>query len=401
MTSLTWELPADYLEARAGTFAEACHKARDHLIYFLLNVGDGDTQLILLPPRTEHDERRGMVVDVATVDKLPALLKSLADEKIIDLNAPDLFPLVIGSHPHNDHLGGMAQFLRAYGPQVGQYWEPGYYHAGPAYVETMVALEGHDNIRHLQPASGTTCYIDSIKVTVLTPGIGLRNRFDTYGIAINDASISLKVEFPATRIFSEKDQRNPRHNNRAYLKLDSPWALLLGADAQTTAWSQATVDFPELHRDRRNPALYSSLRAATGRDQLRANILKVPHHASKRGINLELMERISPRVTLISSVAGGGKYNFPHPLAVEALREAIQPIGAKAGERAADHHLGIHHTGARTTATRTAPAGPAGSIALLISPRRGTGLQIWRLGDDARQKINLAHARRVRPVRKP
>jgi len=45
------------------------------LVYFLLNVGDGDTQLILLPESPTG--RRAIVVDCATSTKLPALAESL------------------------------------------------------------------------------------------------------------------------------------------------------------------------------------------------------------------------------------------------------------------------------------------------------------------------------------
>jgi hypothetical protein len=405
VTNGAWELPADSLETRTDTFVEACRAAPDHLVYFLLNVGDGDTQLILLPERprpptappepggSRAHRRRAIVVDIATTTKLPALLDALSERDLIDPDQTELFPLVVGTHPHSDHVGGMPQFLRRFGDQVGHYWEPGYYHPSGGFVETMVALEDHPNIRHLQPTSGTVCFVDAVKVTVLTPGIGLRGRFDTYGVDINDASLSMRVEFPATRVAREPD-RDGTNDNRAYLRLDSPWALLLGGDAQTTAWAQAAVDFPQLRRDH-DPALYRSLRAATGQDPLTAHILKVPHHASKRGINLELMERIRPRLTLISSVAGGGRYNFPHPLTIEAIREAIEPIGTRPDrERSPDHQLGIHYTGAQTV--NGGQPQPAGSIAVLVPPKRGARLRVWRFADGPRDAIDLSDARRLR-----
>ena len=57
----------------AGNFVAEC--TPDRLVYFLVNVGDGDTQLILLP---EHEGVRSLlVVDVATTHKLPALIAAL------------------------------------------------------------------------------------------------------------------------------------------------------------------------------------------------------------------------------------------------------------------------------------------------------------------------------------
>ena len=42
-------------------------------------------------------------------------------------------------------------------------------------------------------------------------------------------------------------------------------------------------------------------------------------------MNLELLELIDPDISLVSSVSGGGnKYNFPHRVAIEGVREGLQ-----------------------------------------------------------------------------
>src|SRR5918999_5121907 len=137
-------IPADRFEE--GDFVAACNEEPTSLVYFLLNVGDGDTQLILLPsdPKPAHRGRRGsdakdddhkrqaIVVDVATNDKLPALVEAMADPKHSLLPSrgdhKDEFPIVVGTHPHDDHIGGMPQFLAWFGDHIKEYWDSGYYH---------------------------------------------------------------------------------------------------------------------------------------------------------------------------------------------------------------------------------------------------------------------------------
>jgi hypothetical protein len=376
-------IPSDRLEE--GDFLADCDPA--DLVYFLLNVGDGDMQLILLPAASDG-ARRALVVDVATVNKLPAFVETLARAEVITEGA-GLFPIVVGTHPHEDHVGGMAQFLERFGDSIREYWEPGYYHTGPGYMRTMVALETHSNIQHSQPTSGFTRFVGQVKVVVLAPAIGLRNNFDSYGVNLNNASIALKVEFPASRV-------EQRDNERRYLRLRRTQALLLGADAQTASWGRVMADFPEL-RPRESPVA-KALRMALGSDPLKAQVFKVPHHASKHGVSLELVELVDPHLTLVSSAGGGGKYNFPHTVAQESVREALEAMALRGGERSKDHDLGIHYTCGTDSAGE-----PLGSIGIVISPT-GRKRSVWRFGDLPRDEVNLQKARRYNPpprARKP
>src|SRR3954451_20715833 len=100
MAEPAWELPDTLLRPdSAGTFPAECRAAPDALLYFLLNVGDGDTQLLLLPERAGR--RRAVVVDVATTGKLGRLLESLAAAGLLPplADAARLFPLVVGAPP--------------------------------------------------------------------------------------------------------------------------------------------------------------------------------------------------------------------------------------------------------------------------------------------------------------
>jgi hypothetical protein len=366
--------PVPVSRLRRGDFVADCEP--EDLVYFLLNVGDGDTQLVLLPADADGT-RQAMVVDAIKLEKLERLLQDLSQTPLMPERSP-LFAIVVATHPHDDHISGMPRLIEGYYDQIAELWEPGYYHTSEAYIETMRALEDHPEILHTQPSSGMTRYIGQVRITVLAPGIGLRNRFDSYGIEINDASIALKLEFPASRV-------EQRRSDRSYLRPESVRSLILGADSQTLSWAQVMIDFPQLGPD--ESVVSQALQKARGVRPLDAEVLKVSHHGSKHGVNLELVEQIHPAVSLISSALGGSSYNFPHLVALESIREGLETTTKSGHKHSRDYELGIHYT-----CGEDGTGAPLGSIALVISPT-GRKRHVWRFGDKTDDYIGLADGR--------
>lgn len=420
-------------EDGVGALVQAMIDEPDALVYFLLNVGDGDTQLLVLPPDSNDKERRLVIVDVATTQKLPDLIEALHQVQVPAASgtqpliqppgSPGQIRLVVATHPHFDHIGGMYELFETYdavhpghsrgsastadadpsAPHevkqstpyassacIDQFWEPGYFFPGPSFHRLMAHLETSPWIRRLQPTSGTSTFLDSVKITVMGPGVGLRTRFDTYGVEVNNSSLTLMCEYPAHRIYTEPDPDSADRLNRRNVRKRSR-RLLLGGDAQFASWAQTTIDFPDLHHEQ-NPVLAKELQAARGRDYLACDLFKMSHHASKHGINLELMERVNAKYVLVSSTGGGGRYDFPHALAMDAAREARQATTSSGAARLTDHALGIHVTGA----VLDDPPGTAlGSMAVLVSPQPSRAMRIFRLMDDRKDMIDLAAAREV------
>jgi ribonuclease BN (tRNA processing enzyme) len=376
---LVQAVPTDELEA--ADFLAGIEPS--DLVYFLLNVGDGDTQLVLLPVDPETGRRQALIVDVASEGKLTGLLEALESTRLFSAEVAataEPFAVVVATHPHADHMAGLPGFLDRFHAQIGEFWEPGYFHTSAGYHNMMTALETH-RIPLVQPTSGTMRFVGQVKVTVLTPGISLRNRFDTYGVEVNNSSIAMRLEFPATRIVE-------RNQDRTFARVDVQ-SLILGADAQTQSWAQAMVDFPEL-RPTEAPVA-AVLDRTQGHFPLKADIFKVSHHGSKHGMSLELVETMKPKYALISSVSGAGKYNFPHVLCLEALREARDPIAANPnGHHKPDYQLGIHATAALDSKGRA-----LGSIALVMSAT-SSKCEMWRFGDQVSETIDLTTARRLK-----
>jgi len=372
-------LPASRLAD--GDLAAELHERPADMCLFACNVGDGDAQVLLLPHDETFGGRRAIVVDAGRTKKVPSLLMALASAGLLptgddgELTASAI-PLVVATHPHRDHIMGLAELLRDHGHAVDELWEPGYYHPTPDYLDMMRELETQTHIVYAQPCSGLRRFIGNVAVTVLSPSIHLRNRFDTYGVEINDASISLRIEYPAGRVIE-------RTEGRQLVKQPNVASVVLGADAQTLSWSFVLTDFPNIAHS--NTAAAHAIGAATGGDLLGADVFKVSHHASKHGVNLELVERIRPKTTIVSSVADGGSYNFPHRVAQEMIREALHATTSSGDAHHPDHELGIFYTADTDDA-----GGTLGTIAVQLRPRKR---RVWRLGDAPADAISLGSAR--------
>jgi hypothetical protein len=381
MTALT-PIPTEQLDPPAD-FAAAVDP--QDLVYFCCSVGDADAQLLLVPGRPPDGDRRAIVVDAGRSGKIDRLLRVCVEAGLLPGTPAtgrlegQAIALVVATHPHADHIGGLPQLLKTHGDNVAEYWDSGYWHPIGAFHETMSEIERRQML-YMQPSSGTRRWIHQTLLTVLTPAVHLRNRFDSYGIEINNSSISLRIDYPASRVLK-------RDNKRVLLERDQAVRLILGADTQTESWAHVASDFPQLFAT--GNAAAQAIGMATGIDHLNADVLKVSHHASDRGVNFELIKRIGPGVTIVSCADRSTRYNFPHHVSQELLREALQSTDGLGEPRDKDWQLKLFYT----SDTVANPAQNLGTIAMRLRP----GLrELWRLGDDFDDvsSFDLSQARR-------
>lgn len=150
-----------------GTHALA--QAADSALRILqLNVGQGDAAIVITP------ENRTLLIDAGrSPDAVARAVQALGI---------DTLHLVVASHAHADHIGGMPAILETF--PVRAYMDNGIAHTSSIYRRTMTAVE-RTGTRYLA-ATSRTISLGSLTVRVLSPPF----RNDQ-----NNGSVGLLLEF--------------------------------------------------------------------------------------------------------------------------------------------------------------------------------------------------------------
>ena len=279
------------------------------------------TGYVLWPPRTLDGRLRVTVLDVGQADAIVietprghALLvdaggrlergapgdDSVAERVGEHIVVPFLLrrgihalDLVILSHPHGDHAGGIAPVLRHL--RVGSLDDGGQRYAGHAYLDALATARS-ESVPILHPRAGTRVRTDDgLTLTFIGPSlpfIGGRN-------AINSNSIAFLLEYRRFRMLFTGD-----------------------------AGSESEERF---------------LRAGV---DLHADVLKVGHHGSAYGSSPQFIAAVAPRVAIVSV----GRHNlFGHP--APSTLATLHRFGARIYRTDEDGAVSIVTDGARITVT--------------------------------------------------
>jgi len=206
------------------------------------------------------------------------------------------------THPHEDHYGGLKSLLDTFEGQIGQFWDCGFRTTAANYNKQLEKIAADDRILFVRPAAGTEFEFGPVRIFTLGPSLDLRNRFDTYGVDRNNASIVLKVQY-----------RNS--------------VAILTGDAEFDSWGKVAEEFP-----RQSKITYfkdASVIRSEGDNQLNCQLLKVSHHGSKHGTSLEYLEKLSPTHLMVTCAdkdwydanEPGWGNQWPHGLTAMAISE--------------------------------------------------------------------------------
>lgn len=221
---------------------EVTHPLTVHFI----DAGQGDATLLQGPDFTilidagRHDD-----------DKVIRYLKSTSIQHL---------DLLIGTHPHADHIGQFPQIMEAY--PVNEVWMSGDVHTTRTFERALDAILESDT-NYTEPRAGESYTIGSAIVDVLHPG--------KLNGDLNHGSIVVRITF-------------------------SDVSILFMGDAELLAEEEI-------------------LRSE---HPVQVDILKIGHHGSRSSSSKEFLQKVDPDIAIYSA-ARGNSYGHPHPEVMERL----------------------------------------------------------------------------------
>jgi competence protein ComEC len=303
----------------------------------VLDVGQGDAILV------DADRGARMLIDGGPdPDRLLVALDAHvpAWDRRIDL--------LVLTHPHEDHVAGMALLLERY--RVARVVEPGMRGPGPGY-RAWVAELGAEGRTAGRLSTGDTFTLDDIRLDVLWPDRGSvpAEPTDT-GTGINNVSIVLLGTFGRERFLLAGDIEE-------------------GIDPTLLARGLPRVDF-----------------------------LKVAHHGSRTSSTQAFLDAVRPRIAAVSAGAGN-PYGHPAPATIERLRAHHAEVFRTDLDGTVDVTLDgtaatAHAEGGRGRAS--APTGPGARAAGAIAAAFRCGIPL-PVGGPSTAALSRPIAARPRP----
>jgi competence protein ComEC len=221
-------------------------------VYFL-DVGQGDSALFLYEGKT-------ILIDDGE--------NEMADRVVSDLTSRGVtrIDLLVATHPHSDHIGGMQKVLAAF--PVGKVLDTGLAHPSSTYEQFLETID-QKHIPYLVAEQGQTVDVDpAVRVLVLSPPE------EQPGDDLNANSVVLRISYGTIDFLMTGD-----------LGIEGEDALL-------------RTGYP-----------------------LDAEILKVGHHGSSSSTSPAFLARVHPEIAVIS-VGEDNPFGHPHAETLHLLNKS-------------------------------------------------------------------------------
>ena len=297
----------------------------EDLVLHILNVGFGDNIVVEFPADAQG-LRSHAVVDCRRGADTAAYLDRLAAVR----PAHKRLAFLCATHPHSDHISGIRSLIVQPDRCPTEFWDSGFRHRSATYVKILLALRDA-HVQVLRASAGMERYLGTVQITVLSPSVFLRNRYATYGIDMNNASIVLRLENrKRDTLLVQSDEYRGTESAEARRTAGRAVAILAG-DAEFDSWSRIRQDFARAERTSEHRPLVKHVV-----NYLACAVVKVAHHGSMHSAPLDIYEQMHPKLAVISTQQEIGSCRigerlherplFPHTTTVAALQECETQI---------------------------------------------------------------------------
>lgn len=244
-------------EPAVSQTAEPAAPPTEKLSVMVIDVGQGDSILVAFGAEDT------MLIDAGEDTDAHAVKEELDERGITQID------VLIATHPHADHIGGMAEIIRSY--DIGCIYMPDMQSGTKTYKNIMALIDEH-GIELIVACAGESFALGSADCTIVSPG---------------------------------KDDNKDANNESVMLLVDyMDTEFLFTGDAEK--WAEKRV-----------------LEAGYDID---ADVLKLGHHGSRTSTSEAFFEAVSPDIAVISC-GRDNDYGHPHPETMALLKKyGIEPL---------------------------------------------------------------------------
>lgn len=216
-----------------------------------IDVGQGDAILF-------QQGESSMLIDAGGNNNGPQVVSFLNDQGISNLD------FVIGTHPHEDHIGGLDDVINAF--SVGKVILPDIIHTTRTFEDVLIAIQ-KNGLKITKAVAGDRYALGQATIEIIGP-ISINND------DLNNASVVCRVDFGTT-------------------------SFMFTGDAEETSEQQI-------------------IKAGY---KLGADVLKVGHHGSNTSTSDAFLGRVAPSHAVIM-VGAGNTYNHPTKTTLDRIAGA-------------------------------------------------------------------------------
>ncbi|MFC1497208.1 ComEC/Rec2 family competence protein [Verrucomicrobiota bacterium] len=292
---------------------------KEDLVIHFLDVGLGDA-IVIEFPEDDHGKRLWGIVDFYNAKKSMNYL-----DRLNTVRPRSEIAFVCATHPHSDHISGIASLMADPDTRPAEFWDSGFRHNSMTYRRILGEVSKH-KIKMRRVSSGMEWYYGNVRVTALSPSVTLRNRYATYGVDMNNASIVLRIENCNEDAVITQSLRYVGNVDPDITRKAGAAVAILGGDAEFDSWARISQEYPFIERtSKHHPQVKKMV------NLLSCWLVKVAHHGSMHSAPLEVYERMMPKVAVVSAeqdisstvVAGQTLERglYPHPVTGLSLRE--------------------------------------------------------------------------------